>query len=179
MRCWSGQNGNRGKKVARSTFSEDMQGTSMEHLHATASAGIAGAANSENAGDVLPVLALVQHFVGMFKLFGVQLRLAPDFHASAFAAFTPARVRPLRRLRSSSASTPINLPHGAACRSVGVDVLSQGTEFHASVCLRSSSMVIRSRRLRPSRSSFYAISRVAGFEFLHATEKGRARRGRA
>jgi hypothetical protein len=60
-------------------------------------------------------------------------------------AFTPARVRSLIRLRAQARQEADHLPHGAACRRVGVDVLCKGAEFNLPA-FQLSSMVIRSRK---------------------------------
>ena len=87
----------------------------------------------------------------------VSFGLRPNFTPRCFAAFTPARVRSLIRLRSSSASTPI-ICHMARPVGVSVSMCSVSERNFTRRCLRSSSMVIRSRKLRPSRSSFHTIS---------------------
>jgi len=73
------------------------------------------------------------------------------------AAFTPARVRSEIRDRSSSASTPI-ICHMARPVGVAVSIASVSEWNFTPRARRSSSIVIRSRRLRPSRSSFQTIS---------------------
>jgi len=65
------------------------------------------AAHVQRVGDVLAALAVVDQLPGGFDLRGGELRLAPEFDASALSGFTPARVRSVIRLCSDPASTAI------------------------------------------------------------------------
>lgn len=51
--------------------------------------------------------ALADQLAGVVDLLGRQFSLASEFYSRGCLAFTPARVRSLIRLRSSSARTPI------------------------------------------------------------------------
>jgi hypothetical protein len=88
---------------------------------------------------------------------GVNFGLRPNFTPRRCAAFTPARVRSLMRLRSSSASTPI-ICYMARPVGVSVSICSVRERNLTPRSLRSSSMAIRSRKLRPRRSSFQTMS---------------------
>ena len=75
-----------------------------------------GAVHVEERGHVLAALAVVDQFAGVSDLLPGEFGLAPNFTPRPLAAFTPARVRPLMRLRSSSASMPIICHNGAGER---------------------------------------------------------------
>jgi len=79
---------------------------------------------------------------------GVSFGLRPNFTPRRHAAFTPARVRSLIRLRSSSARRPI-ICHMARPVGVAVSMASVSERNLTPRCLRSSRMVIRSWKLRP------------------------------
>ena len=80
----------------------------------------------------------------------------PNFTPRRCAAFTPARVRSEISDLSSSARTPI-ICHMARPVGVAVSIASVSEWNFTPRARRSSSIVIRSRRLRPSRSSFHTI----------------------
>ena len=61
------------------------------------------ASDFEQGGDVAVSCPGRQGFAGVFSLLGREFGLASEFYPLAFAAFTPARVRSVIRLRSSSA----------------------------------------------------------------------------
>ena len=84
-------------------------------------------------------------------------RLRPNFTPRRFASFTPARVRSAIRLRSSSARTPI-ICHMARPVGVSVSMASVSDRNFTPRCFRSSSIAIKSRKLRPNRSSFRTVS---------------------
>jgi hypothetical protein len=112
----------------------------------------------------LPFFIVGTDFAGMAEIRAPSVSACPESYARPFAAFTPARVRSLIRLRSSSASAD-HLPHGAAGRRLSVDGVREGTEFRTS-WLKSSSIRIRSRKLRPRRSSFHTMSVSPGSSFF-------------
>jgi hypothetical protein len=92
-----------------------------------------GAADFENAGDALPVLALVQHFAGVFKLLGIELALAPEFHAALVSRHDTGTGAFGYQATFQFGEYGDHLPHRPACGRLGVDGFRQRTELYPPV----------------------------------------------
>ncbi len=106
---------------------------------------------------MLAHLAFVDQLRAWLICSGVKLSFLPNFTPRRCAAFTPAGVRSETRLLSTSASTPI-ICHMAQPVGALVSIASVSEWNFTPRARGSSSMVIRSRKLRPCRSSFHTMS---------------------
>jgi hypothetical protein len=90
-----------------------------------------GAAAIENDGYIVRVLALAAEFLRMFDLFRGQARLPSGFDAPRSRGLHSGACPFDNQTPSKLGKQGYHLPHGAACRRVGVDCLCERAEFHA------------------------------------------------
>jgi hypothetical protein len=122
---------------------------------------------------VLPVLALAKHLASVFQLLGVELALAPEFHA-AFAGRCDAGAGPLGyQAPFQFREYAYHLPHGAARGRISVNVFREGTEFHAPMFqVVEHGYQVAQAAAQPV--EFPDYERVAALKFLQTTDQGRA-----
>jgi hypothetical protein len=104
---------------------------------------------------------------------GVNFGLQPNFTPRSYAAFTPARVRSLIRLRSSSASTPI-ICHMARPVGVSVSICSVRERNFDAPLPEVVEQVDQIAQAAAQAVKFPDSERVAVLQCLEATEQGRA-----
>src|SRR4029450_8174391 len=89
------------------------------------------AANFEQRGDVLRSLALGTEFAGMVSLLWGQFGLASEFYPSGLRGLHPGAGALGDQAALEFGQYSDDLPHGAACGRLGVDMLGQGAKLDA------------------------------------------------
>ena len=120
-----------------------------------------------------PHLAFVDRFAGVFDFSGVSFRLRPNLYAPALCGLDSGAGPLADKAPLQFDEGADHLPHGAACRRFGVDVLRKRTEFHALLF----QVIEHGYQFAQAATQVVQLphdERVAGFESLQAAEQGRA-----
>src|SRR6516165_11714678 len=92
-----------------------------------------GTADVEEVGNALPVaFAFVDEFAGVFQLFWREFALAPEFPAPALRGSYSGAGAFADKAALKLGQQANHLPHGAACRRRGIDMLGKRPEFNLS-----------------------------------------------
>lgn len=89
-----------------------------------------GAADFEQVADVLAALPGVDQLPGVADLLRREFRLAPKFNAPALRVLHSGAGSLADKAAFQFCQHINHLPHGAACRRLGVDCLRERTKFH-------------------------------------------------
>src|SRR4030095_455415 len=89
------------------------------------------ASDFEQGGDVLRSLALGAEFAGVFSLLGREFGLASEFYPSGLRGLHSGAGALGDQAALEFGQYPDDLPHGAACGRLGVDMLGQGAKLDA------------------------------------------------
>src|ERR1017187_6533778 len=127
----------------------------------------------EKGGNLLPALALVYQLAGVGDLLRGHFRLPAEFHSPALRGLHPGAGPFADEAALQLGQYADHLPHGPACRRLGVDLLSEGTEFDAALL----EVVKHGDQIAQAAAQavkFPDDERVAVLQCLEATEQGRA-----
>jgi hypothetical protein len=127
----------------------------------------------EKVGHLLPVLALVDQLPGVGNLLRGHFRLTSEFHAPALRGLHSGAGPFADEAALQLGQYADHLPHGPACRRLGVDLLGEGTEFDAAL------LEVVEHGDQVAQAAAQAVKfpdneRVAVLQCLEATEQGRA-----
>jgi hypothetical protein len=107
-------------------------GSAMQHRLRCECAIKGRGVHFEKRGHCLPVvIALVDQLAGVLDLLRVEFSLAPKFHATLFRRLHSGARALADKAPFKLGQDAYHLPHGAACRRIGVDVFRQGMKFDA------------------------------------------------
>ena len=85
--------------------------------------------NIQQRGHVFAAPSVPDQFPGVVDLLRREFSLAPEFHASAFRGLYPGAGPLTDKAALQFRQYANHLPHGAACRRLGVDCLRERTKL--------------------------------------------------
>src|ERR1022692_1871643 len=92
-----------------------------------------GTVHVKQPGNVFAAFAVIDQLPGVGFLLRRQFRLASEFHAPAFRGLHSGAGPFADKAAFKLGQNANHLPHGPACRRLGVDCFREGAEFHAPV----------------------------------------------